>query len=457
MLKYAVTQPLYSTSITFIPTIFSTVTILRSPEYSPPAMNFLPCPCTFPKYPSKTQNPKNYQEDYSLSYTQKNNNNSISSQPSLPSVESLTSHSQPPSITANHHYITTFKSHTSPIFTLALTNKHLISASSDGQIRIWPLNVTNTSSQYLQPPVATTKTAVKSMVVSGDRVFTGHQDCKIRVWKLEEKLEEKQKRMKLLAVLPTFSDRVVKMVFAKNYVKVRRHRMSTWVNHVDAVSALAVSKDGGLVYSGSWDRTFKVWRTLDFKCLESVWNAHDDAINAIVVSHDCVYTGSADRKIKVWRRDTNDKKHKLVDTLEKHKSAVNALAISTDGSVLYSGACDRSIIVWEKRSGDGGDGRHMVVAGALRGHNKAILCLKVVDDVVFSGSADKTIRVWRRGIDGKKYWCLGVLEGHKGPIKCLAVAVESCTSGSGGGTCYLVYGGSLDCEIKMWKLWVPFL
>lgn len=162
----------------------------------------------------------------------------------------------------------------------------------------------------------------------------------------------------------------------------------------------------------------------------------------------------------MWRRDTSDKKHKLVDTLEKHKSAVNALAISTDGSVLYSGACDRSIIVWEKRSGDGsegGDGRHMVVAGALRGHSKAILCLKVVDDVVFSGSADKTIRVWRRGIDGKKYWCLGVLEGHKGPVKCLAVAVESCTSGSGGGTCYLVYGGSLDCEIKMWKLWVPFL
>ncbi|KAM0009185.1 putative [Myosin heavy-chain] kinase transcription factor WD40-like family [Helianthus debilis subsp. tardiflorus] len=167
-----------------------------------------------------------------------------------------------------------------------------------------------------------------------------------------------------------------------------------------------------------------------------------------------VYTGSADRKIKVWRRDFGEKKHKLVDTLEKHISAVNALAISTDGSVLYSGACDRSIIVWEK---GGGDGRHMAVAGALRGHSKAILCIAVVDDVVFSGSADKTIRVWRRSIDGKKYWCLGVLEGHKGPIKCLAAAVEGCTSGSNGGTSYLVYGGSLDCEIKMWKLWVPFL
>lgn len=289
-------------------------------------------------------------------------------------------------------------------------------------------------------------------MVNGDKLFTGHQDHKIRVWKLDEK----QKTVKRLATLPTLNDRLMKLVLAKNYVKIRRHRRCTWVHHVDAVSALALSKDGSLLYSGSWDRTFKVWRTSDFKCLESVWNAHDDAINAIVVSHDgYVYTGSADRKIKVWRRHGGEKKHRLVDTLEKHKSSVNALALSTDGSVLYSGACDRSIIVWEKA--DGGDGLHMVVAGALRGHSKAILCLAVAADVVFSGSADNTIRAWRRGINGKSYWCLGVLEGHKGPIKCLAAALEGCTSSGHGGTSYLVYGGSLDSEIKMWKLWVPFL
>lgn len=235
------------------------------------------------------------------------------------------------------------------------------------------------------------------------------------------------------------------------------------MNHVDSVAALAVSRDGSLLYSGSWDRTFKVWRTSDFKCLESVWNAHDDAINAIVVSDDgYIYTGSADRKIKVWRRDTGDKKHKLIDTLEKHKSAVNALALSQGGSILYSGACDRSIIVWEKVNFggggvDGGDGRHMVVAGALRGHSMAILCLAVVGDVMVSGSADKTVRVWRRGIDGKKYSRVGVLEGHNGPIKCLAAAVDSCTSADSSGTSYLVYSGSLDCDVKVWKIWVPFL
>ncbi|KAF2282889.1 hypothetical protein GH714_043309 [Hevea brasiliensis] len=127
------------------------------------------------------------------------------------------------------------------------------------------------------------------------------------------------------------------------------------------------------------DRTLKIWRTSDFKCLESVSSAHDDAINAVAASSDGdVYTGSADRKIKVWRKSSEEKKHSLVATLEKHNSGINALALSTDGSILYSGACDRSIVVWAKDGADGG----MVVLGALRGHTESILCLVVVSDLL---------------------------------------------------------------------------
>ncbi|KAK1272488.1 hypothetical protein QJS04_geneDACA015185 [Acorus gramineus] len=87
-----------------------------------------------------------------------------------------------------------------------------------------------------------------------------------------------------------------------------------WISHADTVSGLALSPDRLLLYSISWDRTIKVWRTSDFKCLKSIEGAHDDAINAIVVSKDgTVYTGSADAKIKVW------KKNALVMTLQKHR------------------------------------------------------------------------------------------------------------------------------------------
>ena len=42
----------------------------------------------------------------------------------------------------------------------------------------------------------------------------------------------------------------------------------------------------------------------------------------------------------------------------------------------------------------------MVVVGALRGHSKTILCLTVVSfDLVCSGSADCTVRIWKRSVD----------------------------------------------------------
>ncbi|KAL6983602.1 hypothetical protein U1Q18_016984 [Sarracenia purpurea var. burkii] len=427
-------------------------------------------PCNFPRKSKEDSDSQSQFSNHHLN-SDSSTSSSISSKPSLPSVPSLTSPSQlldQPSAAAAHHLcLFTLRAHSSNVFSLSLAGKHLYSGSSNSEIRQWSRDL-STLHNSADNVVVSGSSAVKSIVVLGDKLFSAHQDHKIRVWKIDANSNgagaNNQRYYKCVAALPTLGDRVARLLSAKNYVEVRRHKKCTWVHHVDTVSAMALSKDGALLYSASWDRTFKVWRTTDLKCLESVWNAHDDAINAVVSSSDgCVYTGSADKKIKVWKRDDDregDKKHKLMGTLEKHKSAVNALALSPDGSVLYSGACDKSIIVWEK-DGAGVGGDEMVAIGALRGHTKAVLCLVAVSDLVVSGSADKTVRVWRRGV-GRRYSCLGVLEGHRGPVKCLAAAVDSCNGGgddcnSCSGTSYNVYSGGLDFDIKIWKIWVPLL
>jgi WD40 repeat protein len=421
-------------------------------------MGRLPCPL-----PCLTDNES---QSHSINLLQsESSSSSLSSQPSLPSVPSLSTSSQQheqPTTTAHHLCIATLKAHSSYVSSLAVAGKFLYSGSSNSEIRSWTRDPSGLDNSSTDNVVAISNGAVKSLVVLEDKLFSAHQDNKIRVWKIDA--DNPHQKYKFIAVLPTLNDRFSRFFSAKNYVEVRRHKKSTWVHHVDNVSALAVSRDGSLLYSASWDRTFKIWRTSDFKCLESVGNAHDDAINAIVLSEDgFVYTGSADKKIRVWKLEqAGEKKHSLVATLEKkHKSAVNALALSTDGSILYSGACDRSILVWEKdgesRGGNDGGG-HMVLVGALRGHSKAILCLAVVSDLVCSGSADKTVRIWRRGVE-KSYSCLAVLEGHRRPVKCLAAAVDgnSDPSGSDSCSCFLLYSGSLDCDIKVWRVWVPFL
>jgi WD40 repeat protein len=396
---------------------------------------------------------------------QQTGSTSLTSQRSLLSVPSLnnTRHHH-----HNYHLITTLKNHHNTSYTSSLTlfGKFLLTGSSDREITTW--NRTTSEEQEQQNStnnvVIAGKGAVKSLVIQSNTntLFSAHQDHKIRVWKLTND----QKKYTHLATLPTLGDRASKILIPKNHVQIRRHKKCTWVHHVDTVSSLALSKDGNFLYSVSWDRTIKIWRTKDFTCLESITNAHDDAINAVVVSYDgAVYTGSADKRIKIWKnlRDGDDKKqkqkHSLVDTLEKHNSGINALVLSSDESILYSGACDRSILVWEKEvnndedeeDGDG-DGR-MVLMGALRGHKSSILCLAVVWDLVCSGSADKTIRIWR-GV-GREYCCLSVLEGHQGSIKCLTAVVENCDTSESEEASFLVYSGSLDCDIKVWQIFVP--
>lgn len=422
-------------------------------------MGLLHCPlcCFTQNQPHKQTDSHSHSHDH-LHSEPSSTSSSLSSQPSLPSVPSLTSQLSQQS---HHKLLTTINGHSSPIFSLTLNSKFLYSGSSNSEIRRcsndpFALQTSNTTNNLVSVSNRS-KSTIKSMVILNDMLFSAHQDHKIRVWKIETaKGEQAQKLFKCIATLPTFNDRFSKLFLSKNYVEARRHKKFTWVNHIDAVSCLALSKDGFFLYSASWDRTFKIWRVSDYKCLESVKNAHEDAINAIIVSSDgVVYTGSADKKIKIWKKNEK-KKHFLIGTLEKHRSSVNALALNKDGSILYSGACDRSILVWEKRGCSDSGNETMVLVGALRGHSKAILCLVVVDELVCSGSADNSVRIWRRGVDGRNYACLGVLQGHRKPVKCLAMEVDS-KSGENGGDCssYLVYSGSLDCDIKVWQIQIP--
>ncbi|KAH6756986.1 Transducin/WD40 repeat-like superfamily protein [Perilla frutescens var. hirtella] len=387
--------------------------------------------CTSSIYgPSSSSSSNSFSEETSFLYSHR---------PSLP--PSAAPPSSPP---LRHHCVATVKGRNSYTSALVLAGEHLFTGSSDSQIRRNdPSSLHDHERLVDETAVVAGEGAVKALVASSsDKLISAHQDHKIRVWRVDHTVSNQQ-RITHLATLPTLSDRAIKLLLPKNHVQVRRHKKCTWIHHVDAVSALALSTDQSLLYSVSWDRTLKIWRTTDFKCLESVANAHDDAINAVAVSADGrVYTGSSDRKIKVWKQKPGEKTHSLDAILVKHTAGINTLAISTDGMVLYSGASDRLIRAWTTNAGGG----RMEAAAALRGHTKSILCLATVADMVCSGSADKTVRIWR-GI-GKSYSCLAILEGHKGPIKCITVAFDHTSNPSNS----LLYSSSLDCDIKVWKI-----
>jgi hypothetical protein len=77
------------------------------------------------------------------------------------------------------------------------------------------------------------------------------------------------------------------------------------------------------------------------------------------------------------------------------------------------------------------------------------MCFAVAENVVVSGSTDRTLCVWRR--DGAKHVCLAVLARHTGPVKCVAMDEEEAV-GSCADRRFVVYSGSLDGSVKVWRL-----
>lgn len=314
---------------------------------------------------------------------------------------------------------------------------NLLYAASSNQIQVFVLSDYTHVDTFNDDP---SSGSVKSIAFHNTKSFTAHQDSKIRIWQITS-----LKRHRLLSTLPTVKDRLRRFISPKNYVRVRRHEKKLWIQHYDAVSALAVTETG-LVYSASWDRSFKVWSGSELRCLESV-KAHNDAVNAVAVSDNgMVYTASADGTIRVWERDEKVRKHSMVTTLDKHRSTVNALALNGDGTVLFSGGSDRSIMVWGKET-SGGISSSMEFLEELHGHAGPILCLTTVDDSLLSGSSDRTVRIWRRCEYGE-FHCMGILEGHEQPVKALVAIAD----GESNGVVLKVWSGSLDGEIKVWEV-----
>jgi len=269
--------------------------------------------------------------------------------------------------------------------------------------------------------------SVKSFVVAGNKVYSAHTDKKIRVW---HRPTRRPVSLKLSTTLPTRRDHLRNLFRSDNHVEIRRHHKSPWFKHFDAIACLAVGFDDDLLYSGSWDKTVKVWRLRDFVCLESI-KAHNDAVNAIAVGgHGMLFTASGDGTVKGWKRETVKRKnrchHRLVIQLKQGKdipaSPVNAITLSSNELVLYSGTSASEINFWTSAE------KSLEIIsykGTLRGHKRSVLCLTSVGKLLCSGSADKTIRIWKRElVSGSQthHTCLAVLEGHSSSVKCMAAA-----------------------------------
>jgi WD40 repeat protein len=210
----------------------------------------------------------------------------------------------------------------------------------------------------------------------------------------------------------------------------------TLYSHTGGVNAVAISRDGQFLASGSVDKTVKIW-DLGTGELVLTLSGHTREVWAIAISPDgkTLASGSGDRTIKLWDMAAGE----LLHTLSGHSAQVSALAFSPDGQTLASGSYDAKIKLWDTDTG--------TELRTLDGHTDWVtaLAFRPNGQTLASASADRTVKLWDAGAaceDEPLCAPPRTLYRHFSPVKSLAISPDGKTLAS----------GSRDGTINLWDL-----
>ncbi|KAM9824230.1 kinesin-like protein KIF21A [Neosynchiropus ocellatus] len=214
---------------------------------------------------------------------------------------------------------------------------------------------------------------------------------------------------------------------------------------------LCVDATDDLMFTGSRDRTCKVWNLVTGQEIMSL-SDHPSSVVSVRYTSSLVLTVST-AYVKVW--DIRDSA-KCIRTLTSSgqvsdgassgrglsippgESQINQIAINPSGTFLYA-ASTSSVRIWDLRK--------FVSTGKLTGHSGAVTCLTVDElghgqDVVLTGSKDHHVKMFEvtEGSKGSVSCCQTFEPAHQDAVEALVVHRD------------VLYSASRDLHIKKWDL-----
>ncbi|XP_029901603.1 kinesin-like protein KIF21A isoform X4 [Myripristis murdjan] len=216
---------------------------------------------------------------------------------------------------------------------------------------------------------------------------------------------------------------------------------------------LCVDATDDLLFTGSKDRTCKVWNLVTGQEIMSLAE-HPSSVVSVRYTSSLVFTVST-AYIKVWDiRDSAKCIRTLTSsgqvssgdscsavrslTIPPGESQINQIALNPSGSFLYA-AAGNAVRMWDLRK--------FVSTGKLTGHLGPVLCLTVDklgtgQDVVLTGSKDHHIKMFEvaEGSQGSVTSSHSFDPAHQDSVESLAVHGD------------VFYSGSRDYYIKKWDL-----
>jgi len=242
--------------------------------------------------------------------------------------------------------------------------------------------------------------------------------------------------------------------------------------HSDDLECLAVSGNGKLIASGSWDGMVNLFYTDSTYTPITSFSDHFSAVNSISITPNgkIIATGGADGKVFIYKIDSigTISKEKVVNI---HRMSVNAVVIDPSGKLLFTGSTDGTISFYDiyknkdKKINNTNPVTSIAVSndrrsiycsdntinikkydimgtliGTYEGHTDQVNSVVLTKDNKFliSGSSDKTIRIWNTQ-NGKLE---KTLTGHDWKVLTVSVSLNG----------KYIVSGSNDGSMKLWDI-----
>jgi U3 small nucleolar RNA-associated protein 13 len=222
------------------------------------------------------------------------------------------------------------------------------------------------------------------------------------------------------------------IIVATNSAQIRIFDLGNFSCHVlDGHSATVLcveaSPCGRYVASCGKDKTMRLWRVQDRKCI-GVALGHTEPVGACGLSRKvgryevggkaarngggafCI-TASMDRTLKRWNLPGLDELSTLSEdpiklvastSIRAHEKDINIVAVAPNDSLVASGSQDKTVKLWNATD--------LSLRATLKGHKRGVWDCQFspIDRVIATSSGDKTIKLWSLS----DYSCVRTFQGH---------------------------------------------